>query len=149
MNRFSIGLPRNGALVKDSDSEQSYTCAKGHTGEPFFGTDGFRRCRECRRLYTSTYKRGRTDIHARNRTLKRFGGIREAIIQRDGEKCVKCGMGRDKHRERYGRDITVNHIDGNGRYSSVQNNDPTNLETLCVSCHSTKDNLRRKRGKTN
>jgi hypothetical protein len=26
MNRFSIGLPRNGALVKDSDSEQSKGC---------------------------------------------------------------------------------------------------------------------------
>jgi 5-methylcytosine-specific restriction endonuclease McrA len=73
-----------------------------------------------------------------------FGGIREEIIQRDGECCVQCGMTRAEHRSEFGRDITVDHIDGRGCNSEVadKNNDPKNLQTLCLPCHSRKDALR-------
>lgn len=122
-----------------------YTCKFGHTGEPYIGTDGYRRCMECKRDFNKAYRASRPKIYARNRDLKSFSGIRETVIQRDGERCVKCGMPRDEHKERYSRDITVDHIDGNGRNSPrpLKNNDLNNLQTLCLSCHSTKDNLRR------
>jgi len=71
-----------------------------------------------------------------------FGGNRELVIQRDGEKCVKCGMTREEHQTKYGLDITVDHIDNNGRNKPrpLKNNDPDNLQTLCLPCHTRKDN---------
>jgi len=74
-----------------------------------------------------------------------FGGNREIAIQRDGEKCVKCGMTRQQHKDAFGRDITVDHIDGKGRYTlkSNKNNTLDNLQTLCLSCHGKKDVARR------
>lgn len=75
-----------------------------------------------------------------------FGGNREAAIQRDGEKCLKCGMTRTQHVERYGRDITVDHIDGRGCNSpkELKNNDLDNLQTLCIRCHARKDNAEKR-----
>lgn len=74
-----------------------------------------------------------------------FGENRELAIQRDGEKCVSCGMTREEHQAKYGRDITVDHIDGNGRNNSpeTRNNDLSNLQTLCLPCHGRKDIARR------
>lgn len=66
---------------------------------------------------------------------KRFGGLRETIIQRDGEKCQICGITREEHKKKYGKDIAVDHIDGSGRNSSISNNSPENLRTLCLVCN--------------
>jgi cytochrome c553 len=73
--------------------------------------------------------------------IEHFAGNRELAIQRDGEKCVNCGITRAEHREKYGFDITVDHIDGKGRYTpkDQQNHDLSNLQTLCLSCHGRKD----------
>lgn len=70
----------------------------------------------------------------------RFGGLRETILKRDGYRCVKCGITREEHKKKFGRDIAIDHIDGNGRSSKNPNNSPDNLQTLCSSCHSKKDN---------
>lgn len=74
-----------------------------------------------------------------------FGGNREAAIQRDGERCVHCGMTREEHKAKFGRDITVDHIDGKGRHTPIaqKNNDLSNLQTLCLPCHGRKDTKRR------
>jgi Trp operon repressor len=80
------------------------------------------------------------------RTFKRdFSGNRELVILRDNEKCINCGMTREEHKEKYGRDITVDHIDGNGRSkeAALKNSELENLQTLCLSCHGKKDSLRR------
>lgn len=69
----------------------------------------------------------------------RFGGMREFVILRDGEKCQMCGMTREEHKKEWNRDITVDHIDNQGRYSETQNNNPDNLWTLCLRCHGSKD----------
>lgn len=69
----------------------------------------------------------------------RFGGTREEVIKRDHEKCCDCGMTRAEHKSLFGCDITVNHVDHNGRYSKYKNNNLDNLETLCLRCHGRKD----------
>jgi len=84
----------------------------------------------------------------------RFGGNREIVIKRDGEKCVQCGMTRTKHRKVFGIDITVDHINRkSGRYiknsksrlvcfkTKDMDNRLSNLRTLCKSCHSRKDGI--------
>lgn len=75
-----------------------------------------------------------------NHDKERFGNNRELVILRDGEKCVICGMTRAEHKKIFGRDITVDHIDWNGRYSKKQNNKPRNLRTLCLKCHGKENN---------
>src|SRR3990167_6158393 len=47
----------------------------------------------------------------------RFGSLRELVIKRDGEKCVKCEMTREEHYLKFGCDITVDHKNGKGRNS--------------------------------
>lgn len=92
-----------------------------------------------------------TEHRRRYREKKFFDNKREAVIQRDGEKCVNCGMTREEHKAKFGRDITVDHEDGNGRYSETANNDIANLQTLCLPCHGRKDGQRAsvvKAGKT-
>lgn len=110
---------------------------------------GIRSCRECQRLRLAKSRSKdapgyRAGLQVSHRDNHRFGGMRELAIQRDGEKCVRCGMTRAEHRERFGRDITVDHIDGHGRYTprELNNNDLSNLETLCAPCHGHKDGSR-------
>lgn len=69
----------------------------------------------------------------------RFGGNREKALERDSFKCTKCGMTREQHKHKYGRDITVDHVDNKGRNSKIKNHDLSNLQTLCLPCHSHKD----------
>ncbi|MBU6429659.1 MAG: HNH endonuclease [Cyanobacteria bacterium REEB65] len=47
--------------------------------------------------------------------------LRKQIIARDGAECIHCGARAPLH---------VHHMDG-----SKINHDPTNLVTLCASCH--------------
>ncbi len=77
-----------------------------------------------------------------------FGGNRIKALERDNYKCVKCGMTRDEHFLRWDRDITVDHIDGNGRNVDKPNNKLNNLQTLCLTCHGKKD-IKRKVKKWN
>lgn len=62
--------------------------------------------------------------------LKRFGRNPKIIYKRDKFKCVICGSKND---------LTIDHIDGNGRHSKKPNNDLNNLRTLCRSCHGRED----------
>lgn len=73
---------------------------------------------------------------------KRFGGLREFVLERDNWQCVKCGMTSEQHIVIFGKSLTIDHIDGQGRNSKNPNNSPDNLQTLCLRCHATKDNLR-------
>lgn len=78
----------------------------------------------------------------------RFGGLRELVLIRDEHKCNHCDMSEQEHIDRWGRSLTVDHIDGNGRYveKELVNNDLNNLQTLCLICHSKKDCGKRYRG---
>ncbi len=106
-------------------------------------------CRICRHLRVNEYKARIADSHKKklakaHRDKRNFGGNREKAIERDSYKCVKCGMTRQEHIDNYGEDITVDHIDKNGRYSKVKNHDLNNLQTLCLPCHLKKDAKLRK-----
>lgn len=111
-------------------------CMRDHefTAEnTYVSPNGYRICRTCRSMNVRSAKDN-----------KEFDGKRELVIQRDGEKCVKCNMTRAEHYAKYGRDITVDHIDDMGSHvpREVRNNDMGNLQTLCVKCHGRKDPVR-------
>lgn len=55
----------------------------------------------------------------------RFGGNREAVLQRDNHQCCVCGT-KDQ--------LVVHHKDRTGQTENP-NNDMSNLITLCASCH--------------
>ena len=74
--------------------------------------------------------------------IEHYGGNRQKALERDHWTCQICGMSQEEHIYRWGRGLTVDHIDGQGRYSKVKNNDLNNLQTLCLSCHGRKDKLR-------
>ena len=106
-------------------------CKEGHefTNENTYivPKTGRRVCKTCRRSKFAEYP---------------FGGNREKAIQRDGEKCIRCGITREQHRIRYGKDITVDHIDkmGVSVAKHLKNNELSNLQTLCLRHHVMKDN---------
>lgn len=82
--------------------------------------------------------------HRRWHAIKTIGSfeLRESIIERDNSKCRKCNLSRNDHKKIYNCDITIDHIDGNGRNSDKPNNEPSNLMTLCLKCHGSKDGKR-------
>lgn len=55
--------------------------------------------------------------------------IKAAIRERDGMKCVKCGMTNDDHIIQFGGLLEVHRIAPGGRYV------PENCKTLCKTCH--------------
>lgn len=128
-------------------------CKHGHTlskANSYIHTrTGKPSCRTCRNNSSRKWiKANYSNPKVSNRyhsPIKGFGGNREAVIQRDGEKCVDCGMTRQEHKEKYGFDITVDHIDGKGSKTPLhlKNNEMSNLQTLCSSCHGSKDSRRR------
>lgn len=122
----------------------AWTCKHGHVDMPYISPRGYRGCLVCRREATKRCQQRHPGKHRQSEPGSYkldFGGNREAAIQRDGEACVKCGMTREQHKAKYGRDITVDHIDGRGSNvpKSSKNNALGNLQTLCLSCHRRKD----------
>jgi len=75
---------------------------------------------------------------------KRFGGLRKTVLERDGYKCVLCGMTDQQHLGTWNRHITINHIDHQGSHCKFPNNNPDNLETLCLRCHGHIDRLKQR-----
>ena len=73
---------------------------------------------------------------------KRFGGLRDDVLKRDDYKCLLCGMTNQEHKALWNRSLTIDHVDGNGRYSTVPNNTLDNLQTLCLRCHGRKDSTK-------
>lgn len=64
----------------------------------------------------------------------RTGGLRQEVLERDHYACVRCGMTDRQHKEKWGRPITVDHIDRNRSHNTL-----ANLQTLCLRCHGSKD----------
>lgn len=68
------------------------------------------------------------------------GGNREAVLERDGYACVRCGMTDAEHKEKWERPITVDH-----KSKDRSDNSMENLQTLCLTCHGNKDLIPRLR----
>lgn len=124
-------------------------CKHGHEkteANTYTNPRGHSECRICRKKSRDAYI-SRMDAKKLKSNKARyadnlyFSGNREKAIMRDGGKCISCGITREEHIRKYGFDITVDHIDGNGRYNdkSLRNSILENLQTLCVSCHGKKD----------
>ena len=67
--------------------------------------------------------------------------IRQKIIERDGFKCVQCGISREEHHKKYHCDFNVNHKKPFHQFGGKTElaNKSSNLETLCKSCHTKTD----------
>lgn len=106
-------------------------------------------CKHCRKrkafnkfAINKALKLGRLSVcHICKKDEAFFGGNRKIAMERDGYKCVHCGMDNKTHNKKYKRSLTVDHIDGNGHGVPAErkNNVLENLQTLCLSCHSKKD----------
>jgi len=72
------------------------------------------------------------------RTGPNWRNQREEAIQRDDDQCVACGMSRAAHKQEYGYDIHVHHIEARRNFDDLEKaNELSNLVTLCHSCHGT------------
>ncbi len=79
---------------------------------------------------------------ARNRDSYYFNGLRTKVFERDGYKCVSCGMTNEEHKSKWNTELTIDHIDGKGRLvkdKQSKNSSIDNLQTLCYRCHGRKD----------
>lgn len=68
------------------------------------------------------------------------GGNREAVLGRDGYRCVRCGMTDEEHKVKWDRPITIDH-----KSKDRSDNSMENLQTLCLTCHGKKDLIPRLR----
>lgn len=61
---------------------------------------------------------------------------RQKALERDDGRCQDCGMTRERHREEYGKDIHVHHVQPVATYESPSEaNALNNLVTLCYPHH--------------
>jgi 5-methylcytosine-specific restriction endonuclease McrA len=71
------------------------------------------------------------DVKADYHSKVRFGGLQDAVLTRDGNRCRMCG---ERPTGRLGK-MPIHHIDG-----TKDNNVMENLIALCTSCHRTVHN---------
>lgn len=81
--------------------------------------DGYHFCSDC--------------WHAR---LHRYGPewweIRRKVLQRDNYRCQECGISNADSRRKYGKGLSVHHIQP---YEDGGTHDLDNLVSLCMACH--------------
>ena len=90
-------------------------------------SEGYRKIKA--RLDRAYYLRNKKKIAMRKKVWteeKRFSGKRQAVLERDGNKCMSCGS-----IER----LVVHHVDNKGRGCKKPDNGIENLVTLCRGCH--------------
>ena len=73
----------------------------------------------------------------------RFGVDRGKLIS-DETSCEHCGITNEEHLATFSQSLHIHHKDGNGRHAQKAglkpNNDPSNLQVLCVKCHTIEEN---------
>jgi hypothetical protein len=63
-------------------------------------------------------------------TIEFTESLKKEIRNRDGNKCIICGMTKKEHYQKYNRNLEVHHIDHN-----KNNCKKSNLETRCKKCN--------------
>lgn len=96
--------------------------------------------REYMRKYYHKNKEKMKGFYTKTKDKIMFGGLRKQVLERDNYQCKKCGMTDEEHKKVFGKEITIDHIDGKGSNSKVKNNILDNLQTLCLRCHGKKSN---------
>jgi hypothetical protein len=98
--------------------------------------------RERNRKYGAIYSK-RPEVverHKQNAYKKHFEGNREVAFKKHGAMCYDCGMTRADFKKHAGKDMSVYHIDGD-----KNNNNPSNLIPVCLSCLSVRAKTKNKR----
>lgn len=92
---------------------------------------------------------GKLRYKARERNIYYFGGNRYKVLRRDHWRCQSCGINSREHKNRYGSNLSIDHIDGRGIQVPValKNNHMSNLITLCYPCHTRSEHQRKPRFK--
>ena len=62
--------------------------------------------------------------------------LKRRIVERDGFKCQDCGMTEEQNLEKSKQPLHVHHLNP---YRDSHDNSPSNLITLCVSCHAKRE----------
>ena len=98
--------------------------------------------------YDRDYRVINNEIVREKSDYKLFGIKREIILERDHWKCTRCGMKEYHHKKKYGKSLSIHHIDGQGTGKKEKNNRIDNLVTLCCVCHTKTHEEERKLNKT-
>lgn len=65
-----------------------------------------------------------------------WGARRSEVLDRDGHKCQRCGMGVAEHKEQYGRSLDIHHKTPAVQFDTPEKaNVLSNLVALCQPCH--------------
>lgn len=65
---------------------------------------------------------------------------RKEALERDGYECQECGMTQEEHKRKWDKSLHVHHKTPRRQFESYEEaNKLQNLETLCTSCHRTKE----------
>lgn len=137
-------------------------CKYGHAmddSNTYTSPSGIKACRACQRVRHRSWQHTEVGIQKsrlkaqKSHSKRYFGGKSEAVYERDGHKCVSCGMTMEEHLEKFNCRLSIDHIDNNGCNKPLEkkNNKLSNLQTLCLPCHGRKDSpgARRKLLNTN
>lgn len=96
---------------------------------------------DCRDKHMMTDKHPRWREGKYNIYVSGWGSSRKEALQRDQYRCQSCGMNDADHREEYGRQLDVHHIQPIRTFDEPSNaHTLDNLITLCRLCHSKIEN---------
>jgi hypothetical protein len=130
----SFGSGKNNSRYIDGRTNKTYYCKECKKEiSTNSGVYGKGRCKSCANKGKNhpNYKNGKGRApYSMEFTPK----LKEFIRQRDGNKCLRCGMTKKEHLKKYNCNLDVHHKD-----HDRDNCKKSNLETLCKKCN-IKDN---------
>lgn len=140
---IAIHRKKDGSL-RISGKSEAKTCSDECLKE-FYRTDEARKEKISKAFTGSNHPNWQGGSHRMNDRGVGWNKLRREIIARDGHKCRHCGIDSETQFRLYGRSFSVNHIIPFHQYgNTVKANSPSNLETLCDSCHTKADWIYRK-----
>lgn len=140
---IAIHRKKDGSL-RISGRSEAKTCSDECLKE-FYRTDEARKEKISKAFTGSNHPNWQGGSHRMNDRGVGWNKLRREIIARDGHKCRHCGIDSETQFRLYGRSFSVNHIIPFHQYgNTVKANSPSNLETLCDSCHTKADWIYRK-----